>query len=313
MLGPSWTPDAPYEAGTSTILFSIGKYQFHAYSLTMMLGMLAAVLTITIFWAREKYKFEILLIAVIIVIPSSIIGARMWHLVEEKIYNPNFDFKRWYAIWEGGLSIQGGVIMAFIMGMIYGYTVRDKLDIRKVLSFIVPSVLIGQVIGRWGNFANHEVYGLIDYDGSSSLIFGHSFASNMYIHDSVGTGYRYPLFLYEGLANLVGYLVLVWIINWFGLLKPGSTSALYFVWYGCVRLALEPLRQETHRMYSIASGVFIAVGAIFFLFFEYLNPVHYIRVWRNGHFKYAYAHEQKYIDWLNSSKWGKKQITEVVQ
>ncbi|QBF34595.1 prolipoprotein diacylglyceryl transferase [Mycoplasmopsis phocirhinis] len=295
-------------ANSASVLFNIGALPIRTYSITLMMGMLAAILTIAFFWKREKYKWDILYTLIVIVIPTSIVGARLWDLVEEAIYNPNYDFSNWYKVWEGGLSIQGGVILSAACGMIYAYHRRHDVDFRKVLDFIIPTILIGQVIGRWGNYANHEVYGKVDWDGSSVLIFGKTFAQNLFISDAYSASlnqpglFRYPLFLYEGLANLAGYLVLVWIINLFGLLKPGSNSGLYFVWYGLVRLALEPLRESAFQIYTIASLVFIALGTAMFIYFMFFNPIHYKKTKNKYRFKYIYSHPQKYLDHVNKTR-----------
>ncbi len=179
----------------------------------------------------------------------AILGARIWNEVDQAINNPNYNWRNWYKVWEGGLSIQGGVVLAVIVDLTYVYFKRDKIDIRKTCDIIIPTILIGQVIGRWGNYANHEVYGRIDYSGASSLIFGKAFAENMFLKDENGTGYRYPLFLYESIINLFAYIILVWVINQMSLLKPGATAPLYFVWYGLVRIAMEPLRDYRQAIY----------------------------------------------------------------
>ncbi|MCS4536532.1 prolipoprotein diacylglyceryl transferase [Mycoplasma sp. CSL7475-4] len=295
-------------ANSGSVLFTIGSFPIRTYSITMMLGMLAAILTITFFWKREKYKWDILYTLIVIVIPTSIIGARLWDLVEVGLYDPSFKWADWYKIWEGGLSIQGGVVLSAACGMLYVYHRRHEVDFRKVIDFIIPTILIGQVIGRWGNYANHELYGKVDWDGSSVLIFGKTFAQNMFISDAYSASlnqpglFRYPLFLYEGLANLAGYLVLVWIINLFGLAKPGSTSGLYFVWYGLVRLALEPLRENAYQIYTVASLVFIAIGTIMFIYFMFFNSVHYAKIKDKYRFKYVYAHPQSYLEHVNKTR-----------
>ncbi|KKB26758.1 Prolipoprotein diacylglyceryl transferase [Mycoplasmopsis meleagridis] len=308
-----WFPDAAYQEGSGGILFNIGNFSLRTYSLTLFFGIIASILTITIFWKRQKYPFEHLMILILITIPSALIGARLWDLVEEAIYKRDtFDFSRWYAIWEGGLSIQGGVVLAFLFDFMYVYSKRDVLDIRKVSSIIIPTVLIGQVIGRWGNYANHELYGKIDWDGSSVLIFGKSFASNMFISDSLSNSYnqiglyRYPLFLYESLANLVGYILIVWVIGWFGLVKPGINAGIYFIWYGLVRLAMEPLRQNAYDIYIVAAVLFILAGAIAVIYFQWFSRVHYIKYKVRGkklyRFEYKYAHPEKYVEWINKTR-----------
>lgn len=304
-----WYPQTAHAEGSGGVLFQIGNFSFHTYSLTLFLGILAAILTIAIFWKRQNYKFEYLMMLVFITIPTSLIGSRLWDLVEEFLYKRDtFDFSRWYAIWEGGLSIQGGVVAAFIADFFYVYAKRDVLDMRKVASIIIPTVLIGQVIGRWGNYANHELYGKVDWDGSSVLIFGKTFASNMFISDSVSQSYnqiglyRYPLFLYESLINLIGYLVIVWVINLFGLFKPGASAGAYFIWYGFVRLAMEPLRQNAYALYSVAAIAFVFAGTIAFIYFQFFCKIHYIKIKRKYWFDYTYAHPEKYIKWIESTR-----------
>ncbi|MBU4689445.1 prolipoprotein diacylglyceryl transferase [Mycoplasma zalophidermidis] len=295
-------------ANSGSTLFNIGSFPIRTYSITLLLGILASILTITFFWKREKYKFEILYTLIVLTIPSAIIGARLWDLVEVALYVPEFDWSSWYKVWEGGLSIQGGVVLCVIIDSIYIYHKRHEVDFRKVLDIIIPTILIGQFIGRWGNYANHELYGKVDWDGSSVLIFGKNFAQNMFISDAYSQSlnqpglFRYPLFLYEGLANLFGYIVLVWIINGFGLLKPGSSSSMYFIWYGLVRLALEPLRQDAYQLYTIASLVFIAIGSLFFIYFQFFNHIHYHKEKQGIRFRYVYAHPCEYLKYINKTR-----------
>lgn len=272
--------------GIPQVLFQLGSWSFHTYSMTMMLGMLAAIVAIVVFWRREKYSFDILLVMVIITIPSSLFGARLWFVVERLIYNPSNPFpgSAWYAAWDGGLSIQGGVMLAVSLNMWYAWTKRYEIDVRKAISIIIPNVLIGQVIGRFGNFANHEIYGSIDWTGSSSRWLGDVFAGNMFLTDYNSTklgiigAFRHPLFLYEAGLNLLGWIILVGVINGMWLLKPGSTGALYFVWYGFVRMIMEPYRTEAYSIYQITSTIFIVFGIIAFVIFEFLWDS-YRRVW----------------------------------
>ncbi|MGP1451708.1 MAG: prolipoprotein diacylglyceryl transferase [Metamycoplasmataceae bacterium] len=306
---PSWTPEAPIKSGEQTPLFYIGKLPIQTYSLMLMFGMLAAIITIYIFWKREKYKIEILMGLIIITIPMALFGARLGYIIEALIYDPGtITWKNWYKSWEGGLSIQGGILLAMVCDLGYVYSKRKYVDIRKVSSIIIPTILIGQVVGRWGNYANHEVYGKIDWTGRSSLIFGKFFASNMYITDSLSQSlglegaYRYPLFLYEGIANLIGYILIVWVINWLGLLKPGASVGLYFLWYGLLRYFMEPLRQESFKLYVVISIIFIMIGTFALIRYQFLNSVHYIRAWRNGRYVYQYAHPEKYYAYVERTK-----------
>ncbi|VEU76260.1 prolipoprotein diacylglyceryl transferase [Mycoplasmopsis columboralis] len=291
----------PIRAGTARYLFAIGSFEVRVYSIMIMLGIIASILTIVFFWMREKYKIEVLLTFIIIIVPLSIFGSRLGYVVEALLYEPEpFKNSHWYAAWDGGLSIQGGVIVGGVAGMIYGWFKRDVIDYRKVLSIIIPSVLIGQFVGRWGNFANHELYGKVDWDGSAVLALGDTIAKNMFISDaysdSLGlTGlYRYPLFLYEGLANLFAYLVIVWIFNFFGLFKPGTHAGMYFIWYGLVRFAMEPLREDSFALYSNVSLAFVILGTLWFIYFQFISRVEYVVVKQKYRYVYQYKDELKY-------------------
>ncbi|QIW61992.1 prolipoprotein diacylglyceryl transferase [Mycoplasmopsis gallinacea] len=306
---PSWVPEVAFNAGQAKPLFTIGSFSFQLYSLMIMLGILCSILSIVFFWNREKYKTEILMTFIIITIPTSIIGARLGYVVEELIYSDNpFAGSAWWKIWEGGLSIQGGVLVAAFFDIIYAYSQRNEIDFRKVISFIIPTILIGQFVGRWGNYANHEVYGKIDWSGNSVLVFGQSFASNMYISDAYTTSlglegaYRYPLFLYEGIGNLVAYLIIVWVFNLFGIFRPGTTSGMYFTWYGLLRLAMEPLRQESYSLYSNVAIGFIILGLLIIVYFEFFSRVNYIKTWRKYYFHYEYQNPAKYEKWVNKTQ-----------
>lgn len=268
-------------------------------------------------------NIEVLYGLILITIPMGIIGSRLGFVFEELIYDSEpFKGSAWYAIWDGGLSIQGGVFFTIIADMTYAYTKRHLVDIRKATSIIIPTILVGQFVGRFGNYGNHEVYGKIDWTGASSIIFGKSFADNMYIADaytdSLGLegAYRYPLFLYEGLANLVGYLIIVWIFNLFWTFKPGATAGLYLLWYGVVRLALEPLRQESYLFYSIVALLFALSGSFIFIYFAFWSRVKYVTNVKYKIFKhYEYKNPEYYYAYVNISSFSnifKKVLTYTV-
>ncbi|MFV8475905.1 prolipoprotein diacylglyceryl transferase [Mycoplasma sp. 1932B] len=304
---PSFLPttDAIRE-GTPTILFSIGSYQMHLYSLMIMFGFLFAILTVLFYWYKEKWDLNILFVVIIITVPAGIFGGRLGFIIERLIYNPSNPFpnSHWYAIWEGGLSIQGGVILAALLDIAYLYTKRQYVDLRKAFSYILPAVLVGQFVGRFGNYANHEVYGRIDWSGYSVTSLGSTFASNMYISDATTDAlglegaYRYPLFLYEGIANLVGYILLCWVFNYFGVFKPGATGALYLLWYGVTRAAMEPLREESYNLYSYVALVFIILGVLLFIYFQFFGLVKYSKTLGKYRWTYEIKNKEEYNNYV---------------
>ncbi|MEA4191355.1 prolipoprotein diacylglyceryl transferase [Mycoplasma sp. 2248] len=321
---PAWVPDSPIAEGTSTILFSIGSFQMHLYSFMIMLGFILSILTVLFFWFKEGWNIDILFVIILITVPAGIIGARLGFIIERLIYEPDNPFpnSHWYAIWQGGLSIQGGVVLAAFLDIVYLYTKRKDVDLKKAFGYILPAVLVGQFVGRFGNYANHEVYGKIDWTGASVLVFGKSFASNMYISDSLTASmglegaYRYPLFLYEGLANLIGYILICWVVNYFGLLRPGSGGALYLIWYGITRAAMEPLREESYNLYSVVAILFIIGGGLALIYFEFLRGNLYVRKLQKYKFVFEHKNKESYLNHVNitsfsylfSKLWAKRPV-----
>ncbi|NQZ29476.1 MAG: prolipoprotein diacylglyceryl transferase [Mycoplasmatales bacterium] len=262
-----------HEAHQPATAFSIGTFDVKVYSLTMMFGMLFSILGILYYWKRQKYSIEALQILVLIVIPSSLIGARLWYVLGN-LDKPDV-VSHWYAAWEGGMAIQGGVMGAILGGSGYLFSKRRILDMRTVLSYVVPAVLIGQAIGRWGNFANHEVFGKIDESGKWSEWLGEYIHSNMFINNGDGDHFRVPLFFYEFLTSVAGFIILHFILNTFNWTKPGVTAGGYFTWYGIVRIVMEPLRDPSDYMYwfngkveasVFTSAIFIVAGILLILY-----------------------------------------------
>ena len=190
------------------------------YSIAMTIGFIASIVSIYIHWKRQKYDSEILQMLILLTVPSSLLGARFWYV---------FSQNAWGNFWKfEGLSIQGSVAGAMLIDIPYIWKKHKdgKIDFRTTLGIIIPNVLIGQVIGRWGNFSNHEVYGR-EVSGSSL-----NWLTFIKPHMYIGGAYRAPLFFYESMINLVGWITIVWVLNDKSYIKPGSGAALYLFWYG---------------------------------------------------------------------------------
>ena len=276
------------------------------YPFCIIIGMFLSILTVAFFWRKEKYPFELLLKIIIIVIPTSILGARLFYIFERLIYNPSDPFpgSAWYAIWEGGLSIQGGVVVPTILVLLFVRKHKDIIDIRKAFGMILPTVLIGQAIGRWGNFANHEVYGKIVEEWEVSWL-GPFISSHMFIADVAGATpyFRAPLFLYESLSSMLGYILIVWVILNLGLTKPGTPGALYLIWYGITRVAMEPLREESYAYYTILSALSILLGLILvFYFYKKSFKLYNIQIIGKSRI-YILKNQQKPVLVVTGKKW----------
>lgn len=271
---------------------------FRLYPFTMMLGIIASIFSILYFWKKNRYPLDIYLMLIIFTIPSAIVGARLFWIIESAINGD--DLSRWYAIWDGGLSIQGGVFVPTVVDLLYLRKKRNIIDIRKAFGIILPNVLLGQAIGRWGNFANHELYG-VETSYESIAWLGTAISWNMWIDGA----FRIPLFLIESLTSLFGYILIVWVFLQLNTFKPGTTGGLYLMWYGIVRVIMEPMRdaRDYEDWYLILAIIFIVVGLILVIYFEITGKKMYEKIRYKKHSWYYYNKKVQIMPVNISSKW----------
>ena len=260
----------------SKVAFDFGVLQIYWYSICILLGMGAGLFFILMEAKRKKMNLEVVTDIIFYSIIWAVIGARLYYVLFNLDYYGNH-LGEIFEIWNGGLAIHGGLIAGLIYIVIT--SIKRKNNLLKFLDVAAPGVLIGQAIGRWGNFFNGEVYGKVVTEVFfTSKHIPKFIMKGMYI-DGL---YREPLFLYESLLNLVGFIILM-IFRRRKYIKEGQTTGLYLIWYGIVRLILEGMRDKSYslmlgnfRVAQIVSIVMIIIGLGLMAFrfktsrFEYL-------------------------------------------
>lgn len=246
------------------VAIDLGPIQIYWYSIFVFLGLLLA--SIIIFREAKKRKinedFMVNLICDSIII--GLIGARLYYVLFNLSYYLSNPIEI-LAIWNGGLAIHGGVFAALIFIILY--CKKHKINILQILDIVVVGLIIGQAIGRWGNFFNSEAYGLVTTaekltaQGIPKFII-----DGMYILGE----YRQPTFFYESVWCLVGFLALL-IVRKCKYLKRGQLTGFYLIWYGIARFLIEALRTDSLmlgslKMAQIVSVLFIVIGIILFLY-----------------------------------------------
>jgi len=183
-----------------------------------------------------------------------IIGARIWYCLfyPEGTYleNPSLIIR----IWDGGLAIHGGIIFGLITAFIM-CKIRN-VSFFKVLDTILPNVLIAQAIGRWGNFVNKECHGIkVDESYFDGILF--------FLKDGmkISGSYYVPLFFYESLLCLLGFILIRYVIKRFQN-KRGDLAFAYIMWYGIVRLYIESSRTDSLMIGSIKIAQLISIIGI---------------------------------------------------
>ncbi|MGL5246552.1 MAG: prolipoprotein diacylglyceryl transferase [Mycoplasmoidaceae bacterium] len=264
------------------IAFRIGDFEIAWYGIIIFIGFVVAALAGFLkahFWYR--IPTEPILYYLIMAIPLSIIGARVWAAAIGEINIVDF-----FNFRNGGMAIQGGVMAAGICGLIYfplilrsaKYNVKtclnDEVKVKRISTFvysdcIIPCILIGQVIGRWGNFVNAEVFGEIATPEQLSWL--KSFMPEVYKGMIINGQLRQPLFLYESFANFIIFVTLYAGAEFVSFRKAGDIGALYFVLYGIVRTIMEPLRAGNFSyITSLITSILMIVFGIGFIIYNHL-------------------------------------------
>ena len=253
--------------------FSIGPLSIHLYGLIIGIGLILAV----VYGLRRADQFglneDMLLDGVLWIVPFAVLCARAYYVAFSwDLYAEN-PISALY-IWEGGLAIYGGILGA-VAGIIVFCRVK-KIDIRAVLDLVLLGFLIGQSIGRWGNFFNREAFGA---ETESFLRMGlyHAYTGQI--------TYQHPTFLYESVWNAVGFVGLHFLSK--KRRYDGQIALGYVAWYGLGRAMIEGLR--TDSLYIPGTAIRVSqllaaascAAAVILLVYLAMKPHSPDRLWVN--------------------------------
>ena len=248
--------------------FVLFGWKFYWYGIIIALGFLLAV----IYAFKRAKQFGLnddnIVDLLIYAVPIGVVGARLYYVV---FYDWSFKGSLWenivriVNIREGGLAIYGGVIFAFIGALIFSRVKKVKLGAVADISGL--GLLIGQAVGRWGNFVNREAFG---YKTSVPWKMG---LTNQY-----GTFYYHPAFLYESLWNVLGFILL----HFYSKRRKfdGEVFIMYLGWYGLGRLYIEGLRQDslflfgTQLRVSQLVALICVIGSLALLLYNRIGKNH---------------------------------------
>jgi phosphatidylglycerol:prolipoprotein diacylglycerol transferase len=211
------------------------------YGILIALGLILAVC----FAMTQRYKYGItednILDTVLWGIPFGIIGARLYYVI---FYLDSFrnsegklDFGQVIAIWDGGLAIYGAVIAVVLVALVMSKI--SKFNLWALMDLVVMGLLIGQSVGRWGNFMNREAFGsetTLPWRMQLTLRTGEI----VQVH---------PTFFYESLWNVIGLLLIVFVVSR-ARRFDGENTCFYFLWYGIGRFFIEGLRTDSLYLFD---------------------------------------------------------------
>ncbi len=219
------------------IAFSIGNFEVKWYAIILVAGMIAGLIYIILDGKRYKLSSDFAIECWLWCIVLAIIFARFFYVVAHP--STYFPIKSWddfvnlFAIWNGGITILGG-ILGGILGA-YIASVRYRRNFLMVCDYCAPAVLIGQIIGRWGNYVNQEAYGVVVTNPDLQW-----FPFSVYIDHT--QQWHCATFFYEIVLNAIGFVALYLISR--KVKHNGIIASGYIFWYCVVRAILETFRLD---------------------------------------------------------------------
>lgn len=268
------------------VIFSIGNFEIRWYSVLILIAIIIGIKLAE----KEGKKFGIpndfIFNLAFWTIIFALIGARAYYVIFNFSSYQN-DLLSIFKVWEGGLAIHGGIIAGFIT--VYIYCKKYGVRILKMTDIIVVPVILGQAIGRWGNFFNGEAHGAATNLASlKELKFIPNFVINGMQIDGI---YYQPTFFYESLWCLLGFIILL-IIRRTKYIKTGQVTGAYLMWYSIGRFFIEISRTDSlmfggFKVAQVVSVILFLIGLILIIVQS-----------RKGHFEDLYNETDK-----NETSW----------
>ena len=261
------------------IAFRIGSVEVAWYGILIVLGMLTGLLIVLSQVKRINLNFDDAIEFFLWVIPLAVVMARLLYvMVRPEEYFNSADWKEnstdafvhMIAIWDGGITIIGGILGGLVGVILFWIRKRKKANFGQIVDLVVPALLVGQLFGRVGNFINQEAFG----KPASMLGIPEKFPFSVYIdnpsgvepeyHDLVYSntpGWFAATFFYEMCWNAIGAVIafVVWRKN---KRYPGILAFFYFFWYFLGRGLLEYVRIDAVPVTQIACFVVVPFAVV---------------------------------------------------
>ena len=241
------------------IIFEVGSIAIRWYGLLIASAVLIGV-TLSQYLAKKRsVNPDLMADLAIWLVVGAIPGARLYYVTFQW---QQYSQRPWWhtlAIWEGGIAIHGAIIGGTIATIIFARL--NRISLWQLLDLVAPSLILGQAIGRWGNFFNSEAFGK-----PTDLPWKLYIAPRYRPIELIQSEYFHPTFLYESLWNLSIFALLIALFFW-GLknrdrLKTGTLAAVYLIGYSLGRVWIEWLRTDSLMLGPLKVAQVISLGAI---------------------------------------------------
>ncbi|MDE5977691.1 MAG: prolipoprotein diacylglyceryl transferase [Turicibacter sp.] len=249
------------------VFLQLGPITIYWYAVFIMTGVALGLFLAVREGKKMGIKAEFFYDLVTYGLPISIIGARIYYVAFSWDYY-SAHLGDIIKIWQGGIAIHGAIISAFLFG--YFFCKKRQVSFLAIADIAATSFIIAQAIGRWGNFMNQEAHGGVVAGATldvqreflQSLFIPDFIINNMYINGA----YYHPTFLYESLWNIIGFLLIIFVIRKLPKLLVGEIAAFYAIWYSIGRYLVEGMRTDSLMLTdSIRMAQFISMLTIAFV------------------------------------------------
>lgn len=251
------------------VALDLGFIQIYWYSICIFLGVLFGIIIAYLEVKKKKIPEDFFFNLIFYALITGFIGARLYYVafnLEYYLANP----LEILEVWNGGLAIHGGILSSCIF--IIFYCKKHKQKTLRTLDILVVGLILGQAIGRWGNFFNQEAFGqLTTKVALENMMIPDFIINGMYINGA----YYQPTFLYESIWNFLGFIILL-IARRSKKLRNGQLTCIYLMWYSIGRFIVEGFRSDSLmlgglKMAQLVSIVLFVVGLFLFIILKKRN------------------------------------------
>lgn len=243
----------------SSVILSLGAFELRWYGVLLAVGAASGLYLFRRLGQKKGFLDNDLIDLFVWVTIAGFLGGRLYHVLNEFSFYLKHPTQIW-MVWEGGLAIHGAMLAGITTLIIFAK--QKKLSVWTLLDVVTPALALGQVIGRWGNYFNQELFGR-----PTGLPWSIPIEQAIRPRSHLEAQYFHPTFLYESLGNLaiLGFLL------WLGRRQPlpaGVIALSYFILYGLLRIGTESLRIDqtpiigSLRLPILMSGVMILTALV---------------------------------------------------
>nr|WP_246050078.1 prolipoprotein diacylglyceryl transferase [Aquibacillus sediminis] len=241
------------------VFLDLGPFTIYWYGVIIATGAFLGLWLATRESDRLGLKKDLFVDLLVFAIPIAIISARIYYVAFEWERYAGGPWWEIFAIWEGGIAIHGALIGAVITAVIFARV--KKVSFWQLADIAAPSILLGQAIGRWGNFMNQEAHGgpVSEEAYNNFLQYLPDFINNQMIIDGV---MYHPTFLYESVWNIIGVILLLILRRRFNP-RRGEVFLSYVIYYSIGRFFIEGMRTDSlYIVGSLRTAQFISIVLI---------------------------------------------------